>query len=122
MSRNKSQGTALERSIVVRARKAGYQSDRLPEGGMRDLGDVWIGNHPLQGGDVYPVLWWKRLIPVGGSRRRPLGAVEVVVMDPETFLAIIDEVQGWASFVVEAKAAQSLSVTKVFDKARSKVA
>lgn len=108
VNKAKSQGTAYETAIVKRLVSQGFAARRLPEGGSLDTGDIEANMFGVDvvieakarqvlsvqealakargkaGRHTVPVLFWKRLVPAGGSRRRPVaGEPEVVVMSPD---------------------------------------
>lgn len=118
MSKPKAQGTAWESAFVRKAQEAGLLADRMPEGGMNDAGDVWIGDVPRRLGDPrigsrdVAVLAWKRLVEVRyPSRRVPDGVPSVVVMSTDDFFTLAKTAE--VCFVVECKAAQQINVTRV---------
>jgi len=117
VTRPKDQGTAWETELVNRAQTAGLLADRLPEGGPNDRGDVWI-NHNTVTSSQMAVVAWKRLTGTG-QRRTPDGARDVVVMTTDDFLALAANNLD-VGFVVEAKARQTLNVTRELEKARRK--
>lgn len=124
MSKAKAQGTSWESAFVRQAQDAGLAADRLPEGGMRDAGDVWIGDTPKRRLDIndVAVIAWKRLVQTGNQRRGPDGITSVVVMDLYDFypLALLAQQAGYA-FVVECKATERLNVTRVLFNAKLKL-
>lgn len=123
MNKPKQQGTAWESEIVRRAQDYGLTSARHAEGGSDDVADVWIGAPTPEPGDI-TVLAWKRL--VGEGRRQPDGERDVVVMRLEDFLRLIHAsvtpMCSDAAVHIEAKARQTLNVTRELFKARGKVA
>lgn len=124
MNKPKRQGTAWETALVRKAQDAGLMADRMPEGGMNDAGDVWIGDVPsreIVALDI-PVVAWSRLVKNGDSRRIPSGARSVIVMDTADFLMIATQATsaGYA-FVVECKATQTLNVTRALANAKRKL-
>tara|TARA_R110000787_G_scaffold66756_4_gene149888 strand:+ start:629 stop:1042 length:414 start_codon:yes stop_codon:yes gene_type:complete len=127
MNKSKQQGTAHESRVASRIRAAGIPSDRLPEGGALDRGDVWAVSQPDAAEADHVALWWKRLskLKEGQTNRRPDGEPEVVVITPDFFLYLL---HAWAEYthgemgvVIECKATQSLNVTRVLHKARVKL-
>jgi hypothetical protein len=128
VNKPKAQGTAWESAFVRQAQGAGLLSDRLPESGSWDCGDVWIGDTPsrFNRGNAYrdvAVVAWSRLVSNGSSRRVPDGARSVVVIDTDDFMRIADAaIQAGVSFVVECKATERLNVTRALDQARRKLA
>ena len=117
VNKPKAQGTAFETFLVKHFTKHGLESERIAEGGMADLGDVrveglltcfrkmgWVleakatqvlnvtreldkarkkaGTHPV-------ALVWKRLVKTETERRGADGVGVVVVIDLETFTALI---------------------------------
>lgn len=106
-------------------------ADRMPEGGMYDAGDVWIGDVPRRG-DVelvydIPVVAWSRLVKGDNlSRRVPSGVRSVIVMDTADFLnvaryALAIRADLDIAFVVECKATEKLNVTRTLADAKRKL-
>lgn len=128
MSKFKAQGTAWETEFVRRCHDAGLLADRMPEGGMNDAGDCWIGDTPKHSDSPYSdrdisVLAWSRLINTGTTRRVADGARSVVVIDTDDFLHIARHaIEAGVSFTVECKAREVLNVTRELDKAKKKLA
>jgi hypothetical protein len=115
MSKAKAQGTSFENRVRDWFRSLGFNAERIAEGGSLDEGDVgvvlygerWIMECkarqvlPVQAtvskalkkaGHDRVILWWKRLVPNGGSRRAPVAGVsEVVVMTPHTLSILLDD-------------------------------
>ena len=96
---------------------------RLPEGGMKDYGDIWLNAPP---GGPYPlisVVAWKRLTG-SATRRTPDGDRDVVVLSTDDFLYILFHALYHPEFedavIVECKATQTLNVTRTLAKARRK--
>ncbi len=118
MSKSKAQGTAFETAIVKAAEAYGLAAGRLPEGGSKDLGDVFIkGNYSE---DAIPALAWKRLVKKGGNQRRvPDGVPVVVCVGLPDFLSLLELAE--ASAIVECKATERLNVTRVLAKHMGKV-
>lgn len=122
MSKFKAQGTAWESEFVRRCKDAGLLADRMPEGGLNDAGDVWIGDTPFPSGDDISVLAWSRLVNNGGARRVADGVRSVVVIDTDDFLHIARHaVEAGVSFTVECKAREVLNVTRDLAKAKRKL-
>lgn len=124
MSKPKAQGTAWETAFVRMVQDAALPADRLPEGGLRDAGDVWIGDTPQRGNSItdIAVLAWSRLIDNGGGRRVPDGLRSVIVIDTADFLAMAQlATQAGYAFVVECKAAERLNVTRALYNAKLKL-
>lgn len=125
MNKPKAQGTAWESEFVRRARDAGLMADRLPEGGLRDAGDVWINdtpsNHKTRSGWDIPVVAWSRLVDTGGDRRSPDGERSVVVISTDDFLKLALQAGAYA-FVVECKSREKLNVTRELANAKRKLA
>jgi len=123
MSKPKAQGTAWESALVRQIQDAGLGADRLPEGGMRDAGDIWIHDTPrLNPNNVdIPVVAWSRLVDNGSGRRVADGARAVIVLSVPDFLTIIRNLDDIA-FVVECKATERLNVTRTRDQGRRKLA
>jgi len=98
-------------------------SARLPEGGLNDLGDVWMVNTPTE--TVNPpvvAVAWKRLTGTS-SRRTPDGVRDVVVVSTDDFLHLVAVAAATfyaLSVIVECKATQTLSVTRPLPKASVK--
>lgn len=122
MNKPKAQGTAWESEFVRRAQAAGLLADRMPEGGMNDAGDVWIGDTPFPSGDDISVLAWSRLVNHGGTRRVADGVRSVVVIDTDDFFHIARHaIEAGVSFTVECKAREVLNVTRDLSKAKHKL-
>lgn len=123
MNKPKAQGTRWETELVQKAQAAGLLADRMPEGGMNDAGDVWIGDTPFPSGDDIAVVAWHRLIDTGNTRRAPDGVPSVVVMTLDDFLKIaLEATQAGISFVAECKATERLNVTRELHDAKRKLA
>ena len=119
--RNKDQGTEHETRTVLDLKGIGYHAERIPEGGQNDRGDVEAYQYGRDQ-DVAPlvVLFWKRLVKKEGQKRRvPDGERDVVVMRKQDFLDLIHP-GAPAYLIVECKAAETVNVTRVLAKARSK--
>src|SRR5687767_6659504 len=102
VNKPKAQGTHWETTFVNRCHDLLLMSDRLPEGGLWDAGDVWIGDLPGRKTKDIPILAWKRLVKTDGSRRAVDGAGVAIVMSFEDFahlarLAVEDDI----AFIVE---------------------
>lgn len=126
MNKPKKQGTAWETALVRQAQDAGLMADRLPEGGMWDCGDVWIGDVPnryVDESDI-PIVAWSRLVKNGDDGPRiPSGARSVVVIDTADFFKLAVQATGAGyAFVVECKATQTLNVTRELADAKRKLA
>ena len=112
----KSRGTAFETAVVKAAEAFGLAATRLPEGGSKDRGDVYIkGSY---GEDAITAVAWKRLVNVGGARRRPDGEPVVVVIGLSDFLDLLQLAE--YSAIVECKATERLNVTRTLAKAKAK--
>lgn len=123
MNKPKAQGTAWETAFVRKAQEAGLLADRMPEGGMNDAGDVWIGDtpSPFETTDI-AIVAWSRLVKNGDGRRVPDGARSVVVMDVADFLTLAQyAIHDGFAFVVECKATQVLNVTQTLANAKRKL-
>lgn len=123
MNKPKAQGTAWETAFVQKCHDLALMADRLPEGGLWDAGDVWIGDLPGRKYKDIPILAWKRLVKTDSTRRVVDGAGVAIVMSFEDFghlarLAVEDNI----AFIVECKATEKLNVTRVLDQARRKLA
>ena len=120
--RPKDQGPAWETELVRRCHDAGLMAARLPEGGTLDKGDVWVGNPPHDSVWAYVGLAWKRLTGAG-TRRTPDGVRDGVFITTDTFIdlavkaSVADPDIG---FILEAKACQTLNVTRALHKAMLK--
>ena len=115
MNPNKAQGTRYEVHVRDRFRNAGWPAERLPEEGINDRGDAeavlhgdtWIveakARQQMQlhsalakakrKADGRPaLLFWKRLLPVPGKRRRQpvAGVAELVCMTPSDLLLLLE--------------------------------
>ena len=122
MNKPKAQGTAWETALVRQCQTAGLLSDRMPEGGMNDAGDVWIGDTPFPSGDDIAVVAWHRLVDTGNTRRSPDGETNVVVIALDDFLKLAGPATEMGiSFVVECKATERLNVTRELHNARRKL-
>lgn len=125
MNKPKAQGTAFETAFVRMFQDAAMPADRLPEGGLRDVGDVWIGDTPERGINVtdIAVLAWSRLVDNGSGRRVPDGLRSVIVIDTADFLHMAQLLteEGYA-FVVECKSREKLNVTRELANAKRKLA
>ncbi len=124
MSKSKAQGTRWESEFVRRCQGAGLLSARLPEGGMKDYGDIWVNAPPHV--NPYPlisVVAWKRLTG-STAHRTPDGDRDVVVLSTDDFLHILFHATSSPDFedavIVECKATQTLNVTRTLAKARRK--
>lgn len=121
MSRQKAQGTRWETELVRRAHDHGLTAARHAEGGTDDVADVWIGDPTPEHGDL-TVVAWKRLVG-DGARRVPDGERDVVVMRlDDLFALLVTPNRSDIAIHVEAKARQTLNVTRELFKARGKVA
>lgn len=121
MNKPKQAGTAWETELVRRAQVAGLTAARHAEGGSGDIADVWIGDPVPHPGDI-TVVAWKRLTGEG-SRRTPDGERDVVVMRTEDLFALLATPnRSHVVIHIEAKARQTLNVTRELYKARWKVA
>lgn len=122
MSKQRDAGTKWETELVRRAQDAGLVAGRHTEGGTNDVGDVWIGAPTPEPGDM-TVLAWKRLTG-DGQRRTPDGERDVVVLRLDDFYYLLAAASKHPDFAihVEAKARQTLNVTRELFKARGKVA
>lgn len=118
MSRQKSQGTAFEAARKNQWKAAGVYAGRLAEGGLGDLGDLWIAHHPEgPGGDIgwveeckamanlnqhktlakaiekagheRVILSHKRLVDKGGKRRVPDGVPTINVTSPHAMRVLL---------------------------------
>ena len=118
MSKSKAQGTAFETAIVRAAEAFGLVATRLPEGGSKDIGDVYIKGSYSE--DRIVALAWKRLVNKGGARRRPDGEPVVVVVGLSDFLDLLQMAE--YSAIVECKATERLNVTRTLAKAKTKAA
>lgn len=122
MNKSKAQGTAFESALVSVAQDCGLRSGRLPEGGLRDVGDVWINDVPGRGHVDIPIVAWKRLVDTGNGRRSPDGERSVVVMATTDFLQLaIYAADRDIAFVVECKATERLNVTRELYDAKAKL-
>lgn len=125
MSKPKAQGTAWETAFVNACQDVGLAADRLPEGGLRDAGDVWINATPsktIMANDIV-VLAWKRLVDVGQNKRVADGTPAVIIMSTDDFYRLALRVSAYDfSFVVECKATQTLNVTRTLANAKRKLA
>lgn len=122
VNKPKAQGTAWESEFVRRCKDAGLLADRMPEGGMNDAGDVWIGDTPKKATEDIAVVAWSRLVKGNGIRRVADGVRTVVIIDTDDFLRIAQVVdKGEIAFVVECKAREVLNVTRELDKAQEKL-
>jgi hypothetical protein len=118
MNKPKQQGTAWETSLVNQAQEVGLMAGRFPEGGMHDVGDVWINDLPRKAGYI-PAVAWSRLVKQDGSRRHADGERTVVVIALEDFLKICAWVD--LGFVIECKATERLNVTRELHNAKNKL-
>lgn len=122
MNKPKAQGTAFETAFVRQCQTAGLLADRMPEGGMNDAGDVWIGDTPFPSGDDIAIVAWHRLVDVGTARRTPDGVTSVVVIALEDFTRIARyATEAGISFVAECKATERLNVTRELFYAKRKL-
>lgn len=122
MNKPKRQGTTWETDFVRRCQAAGLLADRMPEGGMNDAGDVWIGDTPFPSGDDIAIVAWHRLVDTAGHRRRPDGVPAVVVIALEDFTLIARHAtEAGISFVAECKATERLNVTRELYDAKRKL-
>ena len=107
MSKARAQGTSYEVQVRDWWRARGHTAERLAEGGSLDRGDVAVDFHGeevvceakarqvlsvqetlskalAKAGHSRVLVYWKRLTPQGGGRRKPVAGVrEVVIMTPE---------------------------------------
>lgn len=118
VNKPKAAGTAWESELVRRAQNAGVVAARHAEGGSGDVADIWIGDPTPRTGDII-VVAWKRL--VGEGRRRADGERDVIVIRTDDFLRLLTTSANHVVHV-EAKARQTLNVTRELFKARGKVA
>lgn len=118
MSKNKNQGTWWQTNFEQRLQARGLDAEVLAERGSNDLGDIIVRNVFGQGEPIIAVAY-RRLTKQGGKRRKPLGEKEVVVVTAEDFLDLLEASR--LSAIIECKAAQQISVTKVLKEAREKV-
>ena len=119
------QGTEWETEFVNRAQERGLMAARIPEGGSRDLGDVWL-NHPphFRTAETLIAVAWKRLTGEG-SRRTPDGERDVVILSTDDFHRLVFNAgeAGWEpGWIIENKWQQTLNVTRALAKAREKAA
>ena len=124
VNRPKNQGTSWESELVRRAQNAGLVAARHAEGGSGDVADIWIGDPTPRTGDI-TVIAWKRLTGDGG-RRTPDGERDVVILRTDDFLDLVSVFVTTPRYNrtvhVEAKARQTLNVTRELFRARGKVA
>ena len=132
------QGTEWETELVNRLQDAGLMAARLPEGGSKDLGDVWIGAPPDSTPPSMVVVAWKRLTGEG-SRRTPDGERDVVILSTDDFIRLLKAYMSQIvpihpedplslhrfddlSVIVECRWREKLNVTRTLAKAREKAA
>ena len=125
MNKPKKQGTAFESALVWQAQDAGLMAGRFPEGGVNDIGDVWLSAPPSkerQYTDI-AVVAWRRLVKNGTTRRVPDGEPTVVVISLNDFLLIAKDAitLNDVAFTVECKATQTLNVTRTLADAKNKL-
>ena len=122
MNKPKAQGTAWETALVNKCHDMLLMADRMPEGGMNDAGDVWIGDTPFPSGDDIAIVAWHRLVDTGNPRRQPDGETNVVVIALDDFIRIAHHAtEAGISFVAECKATERLNVTRELHNARRKL-
>lgn len=118
MSKSKKQGTGYERVVRMEHRDNNLEVVRLAEEGSLDLGDLSVGfpvgrvyveckfregltvhgelgKAKAKAGTHRTVLFWKRLVKVGNTARRPIaGQAEVVVMDKRFYYELMGRANG----------------------------
>ena len=118
------QGTEWETEFVNRAQSMGLMAARIPEGGSKDLGDVWLNHSPIKTTECLVAVAWKRLTGKG-SRRTPDGERDVVILSTDDFLRLVLKAGngGWfPGWIIENKWSENLNVTRTLAKAREKAA
>ena len=114
MTKSKAQGTAFETELVNLFLNEGMPSSRFPEGGSRDIGDLYVEDNnedwwvveakaterlnvtrvlgkAIAKGGSRTVLIWKRLVKTGKKVRQADGEKVVVVMTLDLFTELLNE-------------------------------
>jgi len=122
-NRNKIDGTEWETYNVAKAISEGYESERLAEGGSKDISDVVV-HHPAYAGlqelqRARVALAYKQYdeLKPGEKRRK---ARKMYVVDENTFWQMVNLSTG--PWYIECKARERLNVADALDKAKHKVA
>ena len=121
--RNKIEGTEWETANVARAIANGYESERLAEGGSKDVSDVVV-RHPQYAGlqelqAALVALAYKQYdeLKPGQVRRT---AHQCYVVDGPTFWYLVN--RSGRPWFIECKARERLNVSEALEKAKRKVA
>ena len=121
--RNKIDGTEWETQNVAKAVSEGYESERLAEGGSKDVSDVVV-HHPKYAGlqelqHAKIALAFKQYDPLKpGQTRR--ASRKMYVVDFDTFWFLVRK--AGLPWFIECKATERLNVGKTLEKAKRKVA
>ena len=115
-NKRRAQSVREETRIVETARRAGFQAERLAEGGIYDPGDVRIG----YGQTNHPVLFWAQFRKPGEGTKRIVH--RVVVLDEENYWGLLfaagtHHTTWWA----EIKATERLNAPAILRKQRDKM-